>query len=174
MGRASSKENKSIYQLSREECGLTRAQASEKLVWISDSRIEKIESGKCAVTPEEVLEMAKAYKKPGLCNHYCSNECAIGKKYVPEIEEKSLSEIVLETLALLNKLQGQKGRLIEITSDGVIHDDEIKDFVMINHYLKHISMNVDNLKLWFDEKIESGEVNRDILKKVIDELGENI
>ena len=118
--------------------------------------------------------MAKAYKKPGLCNHYCSNECAIGKKYVPEIEEKSLSEIVLETLALLNKLQGQKDRLIEITSDGVIHDDEIKDFVMINHYLKHISMNVDNLKLWFDEKIESGEVNRDILKKVIDELGENI
>ena len=174
MGRASSKENKNIYQLSREECGLTRAQASEKLVWISDSRIEKIESEKCSATPEEVLEMAKVYKKPGLCNHYCSNECAIGKKYVPEIKEKTLSETVLETLALLNKLQNQKDRLIEITSDGVIHDDEIKDFVMINQYLKHISMNVDNLKLWFDEKTESGEVNREILQKVIEELGESI
>lgn len=171
MGRASSKENKNIYQLSREERGFTRAQASEKLVWISDSRIEKIESGKSAATPEEVLEMAKVYKKPGLCNHYCSNECAIGKKYVPEIEEKTLSETVLETLALLNKLQNQKDRLIEITSDCVIHDDEIKDFVTINNYLRHISMNVDNLKLWFDDKIDSGEVNRDILSKVIEELG---
>ena len=35
-------------------------------------------------------------------------------------------------------------------------------------------MNVDNLKLWFDEKTESGEVNREILQKVIEELGESI
>ena len=174
MGRASLKENKNIYQICREECGLTRAQAAEKLVWISDSRIEKIESDKSRATPEEVLAMAKVYKKPELSNWFCSHECEIGKKYVPEITEKSLSEIVLETLALINKLEREKDRLIEITSDGIIHDDEIKDFVMINNQLKHISMNVDSLKLWFDETIEEGRVNNKILSEVLNELGEKI
>ena len=63
--------------------------------------------------------MAKVYKKPELSNWFCSHECEIGKKYVPEITEKSLSEIVLETLALINKLEREKDRLIEIR-DGLI------------------------------------------------------
>lgn len=43
MGRKSTKENKTIYQTSREALGLTRDQASEKLQFISADRIEKIE-----------------------------------------------------------------------------------------------------------------------------------
>ena len=43
MGRASTKENKNIYQVSREEIGYSRAAASEKLEYISADRIEKIE-----------------------------------------------------------------------------------------------------------------------------------
>ena len=164
MGRASLKENKNIYQLSREEQQLTRAQASEKLEWISASRIEKIESDRSPVTPEEVLAMAEVYGKRELCNYYCSTECPISKK--------SLSEIILELLALINKLEKEKDRLIEITSDGIIHDDEIKDFVMMNNQLKHISMNVESLKLWFEETIASGNVNREILDRVFEELGE--
>ena len=67
MGKKSIKENKNIYQVSREEAGLTRSQASEALVFMSDSRIEKIESEKCEPHPDEILAMAKAYKKPFLC-----------------------------------------------------------------------------------------------------------
>ena len=174
IGRASSKENKNIYQISREEQHLTRAQASEKLEWISASRIEKIESDRSPVTPEEVLAMSEVYNKRELCNHFCSTECPIGKKYVPQISKKSLSEITLELLNLINKLESEKDRLIEITSDGVIHDDEIKDFVTINSQLKHISMNVESLKLWFEDTIASGNVNREILASVIEELGEKL
>ena len=43
MGRKSVKENKNIYQLSRENMGYSRAAASEKLEYISADRIEKIE-----------------------------------------------------------------------------------------------------------------------------------
>ena len=43
MGRASVRENKNIYQQCREERGLTRAQASECMEWVTESRIEKIE-----------------------------------------------------------------------------------------------------------------------------------
>ena len=30
--------------------------------------------------------MSKKYKQPDLCNYYCSQECPIGKQYVPEIQ----------------------------------------------------------------------------------------
>ena len=52
MGKKSIREDKNIFQLAREEAGLTRAQASEKLVFVSESRIEKYESGKSEVHPE--------------------------------------------------------------------------------------------------------------------------
>lgn len=169
MGRASIKEDKNIFQKCREECAMTRLQASEATEWMSDSRIEKIESGKSHATPEEVLVMSKAYKKPELCNYYCSHECAIGQKYVPEIKSKSIEKIVLEMLAALNSIEKNKDRLIEITSDGIIHDDEIKDFIAISNKLEQISSSADSLKLWLDKTIANGEINRDILNKVLNE-----
>ena len=45
MGRVSVKKNKSIYQLIRENCGLTREKASDLMEGMTASRIEKIENG---------------------------------------------------------------------------------------------------------------------------------
>ena len=41
MGRKSTKENKNVYQTSRESLGLTRESAAEKLEFLSADRIEK-------------------------------------------------------------------------------------------------------------------------------------
>ena len=57
MGKRSVKENKNIYQLSREAKELSREAASELLEYISPERIEKIESGKSMPHPDEVLTM---------------------------------------------------------------------------------------------------------------------
>lgn len=46
MGRISTKENKTVYQISREALGYSREKASEVLGWISSERIEKIENEK--------------------------------------------------------------------------------------------------------------------------------
>ena len=59
MGRRSTKPNKNIYQLSREGQGLTREAAGEAMVYISDDRIEKIESGKSLPHPEEIITMSE-------------------------------------------------------------------------------------------------------------------
>ena len=75
MGRASIKENKNVYQLKREELGLSREKASELLECVPPERIEKIDSEKVLPHPEEVLIMADKYKSPELCNYYCSNQC---------------------------------------------------------------------------------------------------
>ena len=70
MGRGSTKKNKNIYQLRREELGLSREKAEQLLEVISAERIEKIENDTLP-HPEEVLIMAKGYKYPQLCNYHC-------------------------------------------------------------------------------------------------------
>lgn len=163
MPKKSTIKNKNAYLESREALDLTRAEASE-LTGISESRIEKIESEKVLPYPEDILAMAAAYKNPSLCNHYCSNDCRIGQKYVSEIENKSLAEIVLTMLSMLNSLNSRKERLIEITADGTIEDSELRDFVRIQQELEKISASADSLRLWIDNKILSGTIDEKKLK----------
>lgn len=77
MARVSTRENKNIYQLTRENLKLTRETASELLESIPPERIEKIENERSFPHPDEVLTMAEKYKKPDLCNYYCANQCPI-------------------------------------------------------------------------------------------------
>ena len=160
MGRKSTKENKNIYQTSRENADLTREAASELLDFISADRIEKIENEKSLPHPDEILAMADCYKNPSLCNYYCSHECPIGQEYVPEVKFKELSKITLEILASLNSLEKEKNRLIEITVDGVISDDEIQDFENIQEQLAQISLAIDSLQLWVQKAIADGKIAR--------------
>lgn len=157
MGKKSIKENKNIYQIAREELELTREKASELMVFVSPDRIEKIESEKSLPHPDEIIVMAEAYKKPELCNYFCSHECPIGQKYVPEVSVKDLSQIVLEILASLNSVEKERNRLIEITADGEISKDELEDFKKISELLDSISLSVDSLKLWFEKTIANGQ-----------------
>lgn len=150
MGRRSIKENKNIYQLSREAMGLTREQASEKMEYISDDRIEKIESEKVVPHPDEVLTMAECYKNSSLPNYYCSNECPIGMKYVPQLELKDLSQITIEVVNSINILNKEKDRLIEIAVDGKITKDEMEDFAQIREQLDNISASVQTLRMWME------------------------
>ncbi len=159
MGRKSTKDNKNIYQRSREEAEFTRDSAAEALEFISSDRIEKIENEKSLPHPEEILAMADVYKCPSLCNYFCSHECPIGQEYVPEIKFKELSQITLEMLASLNTLEKEKNRLIEITVDGVISDDERKDFEKIQEQLAQISMAIDSLQLWVQKAIADGRLS---------------
>jgi len=158
MGRKSTKENKNIYQTSRETVGLTREGAAELLQYISSDRIEKIESEKSLPHPDEILAMADCYKNPSLCNYYCSHECPIGQEYVPEVKFKELSQITLEMLASLNSLEKEKNRLIEITVDGVISDDELHDFEKIQDQLAQISLAIDSLQLWVQKALVDGKI----------------
>jgi hypothetical protein len=159
MSRASTKENKTVYQLRREELGLSREKASDLLEVIPPERIERIENGKYTAHPDEVIVMAEKYQAPELCNYYCSNECEIGRQYVPEIKIKDLAQIVLEMLASLNSIEKRRDRLIEITADGKIGEDEVGDFVRIQEDLERISVTVETLQLWAEQKVAAGEID---------------
>lgn len=158
MGRISTKENKTVYQVARDSLELSREKASE-LTGIEPYRIERIENEKMEPDPWDVVSMANAYGQPELCNHYCANECPIGRKYVPEIKIKDLSQVILEMLASLNSMQKRQERLIEITADGVIANDELEDFICIQEELERISVTVEALQLWTERMIATGKID---------------
>ena len=139
MGKQSTRENKTIYQLCREAAGLTRAEASERMDAVSDSKIEKFEYETQEPTPYDILQMADAYKRPDLSN------------------------IILETIASLNEINPLTGRLIQIARDGKISDDEMKDFAYISKKLDEISLAIDSLNLWVDKTAGEQGLNLELL-----------
>lgn len=170
MGKQSTRENKNIYQLCREEQGLTREKASEKMSSVSASRIEKIEYELQEPTPYDIIQMADCYKRPDLCNYYCSHKCSIGDRYVPEIEISELSNIILETIASLNEINPLTSRLIQIARDGKITDDEIRDFAFISKKLDDVSLAIDSLNLWVDKTASENNINIELLNAEKDKL----
>ncbi len=165
MGRSSTKTDKSIYQTTRESLNLTREKASELLGYISPEKIEKIENAKVNVQPEDVVCMADGYRAPHLCNYYCSNECPIGQRSVPEVKMKELSQITIETLSALNRIETETDRLVEIVEDGEITPDEYEDFKNIKRTLDKISLSVGTLQLWVDQAVADGLIDKSILDK---------
>ena len=158
MGKQSTRENKTIYQICREEAGLTRSEASEKMTAVSDSKIEKFEYEMQDPTPYDIIQMADAYKRPDLCNYFCSHKCEIGHRYVPEVEVSDLSDIILETIASLHEITPLTTRLIQIARDG-----KISDFAFISKKLDEISLAVDSLNLWVDKTANEQGLNIDLL-----------
>ena len=170
MGKQSIRVNKTIYQICREAAGLTRSEASEKMSAVSDSKIEKFEYELQDPTPYDIVQMADAYKRPDLCNYFCSHKCEIGHRYVPEVEVSDLSDIILETIASLNEINPLTTRLIQIARDGKISDDEIKDFAFISKKLDEISLAVDALNLWVDKTASEQDLNIELLRSEKEKL----
>ena len=153
MGRRSTKENKTIWQITREELGLTREKAGELIPGFSPERIEKIENGRTQIQPEDALLLAEYYKAPALVNYYCCNECPIGESHAVRAESKELTQIAVETTNAVNQMSRIKDRLLEIAEDGKVCTDELEDFMKIKSVLDKLSQSVSNLQLWMDEQI---------------------
>ncbi len=159
MGKRSVKENKNIYQTSREALELSREAASELLEFMSPERIEKIESEKALPHPDEVLAMEQGYKNPELCNYYCTHECPIGMKYVPEASLKDFPQVALEILNGINQLSAEKDRLISIAVDGRVNDFERRDFDEILEKLNTIDRSIQGLKIWVEHAKNAGKMD---------------
>jgi len=160
MGRKSTKENKSIWQTTREELGLTREKAGELIPGFSPERIEKIENGRTQMQPEDAMLLAEYYRAPSLRNYYCVHECPLGQAHALPTESKELAQIAVETLNALNKLGQSRDRLLEIVEDGQVRHDEYEDFAQIKKTLDKIALSVSTLQLWVDEQIAAGKLER--------------
>ena len=170
MGKQSIRENKTVYQLCREDAGLTREGASQKMAAVPAQRIERIEYEMREPTPYDIVQMAEAYNHPELCNYYCSQKCDIGVRYVSEIKISELPEIILETIGSLNEVDELSKHLIKIGRDGKITDDEIQDFAKISYNLDAVSLAIDTLNLWVEKTANENKLNLQLLKQEKEKL----
>ena len=60
-------------------------------------------------------------------------------------------------LSTINILSRQKDRLVEITVDGKITKDEMKDFLNIKSELDKMTVSIESLKLWIDQMNAEGK-----------------
>ncbi len=161
MGRASVKKNKNIYQLTREELGYSREKAADLISYLDpcdymlfdESRLVKIEHETVKqIYPDEIVTLAEIYNKPELRNHYCCNECAIGKIDAPKVAQGTTIEKVLVNLAVsLKNVNHQKIRLMEILNDKKLVKDEADDFKKISDELEKISESIEAFQLWCEK-----------------------
>lgn len=158
MGRKSIKENKSHYQVCREACEYTRAEASDLMTTISEDRLEKIENEKTRVHPEDVVELAEAYKQPEMCNWFCHEECAIGRRIVPELETMDLTQAVMDIMNRINGLNDKKDRMVALAADGQISESERKEFGEIYEQLDELTNTVEALKVWVRKTLADGKL----------------
>lgn len=159
MGRRSTKEDKNIYQQSRENAGLSREGAEELLTFVSADRIERIESGKSAPHPDEVLAMEQGYKDPELSNYYCTHECPIGMKYVQKAELKELPQLTVELLSALHAMEQEQNRLIDISVDGRVNDFERKQFDVILQKLSALDRAIRGMRIWIEHALWTGKMD---------------
>lgn len=138
---------KNIYRESRNNTKHTQASAGEA-AHMSEDKIANIESGKTIPRPEDVYELSIAYGDPFLCNKYCSTVCKIGQNVTPTIEIKELPQLTVSILASLNSISSETNRILEIAEDGVVSEDELKDFQTILKKLDKIELSITALKLW--------------------------
>lgn len=170
MPKQSDKEEKSIYRQVRDELDLSREKASEMLAGITADQLEKMENGRTRVEPGDVVLMAEAYNHPELCNYYCKNECPIGQHQNLAIEVSELPNIILETVACLNDIQPNINRLIEISRDGKISDNEISDFAFIENKLDQISLAADALHLWVRKTARENNLNAELYRAEMEKV----
>lgn len=161
MAKTSKTAEKNIYRQTRENLGLSRAEAvlyipddpnHPGMDGIAEYRLVRIEDGSVTVQPEDVVAMAKRYNEPELRNHYCCHECPIGQIDAPEVKKTGSIHEVLTTMAVsLRNVNHDKIRLMEILNDGQVTSDEIEDFNRISEELEHISMTIEALQLWCEK-----------------------
>ena len=159
MGKRSVKENKNVYQQSREGCGLSREAAAERMAFVSADRIEKIESGKSAPHPDEVLAMEQGYQNPELSNYYCTHECPIGMKYVQKAELKELPQLTVELLSALHAMETERDQLIDISVDGRVNNIERRQFDVILQKLAALDRSIRGMRIWIEHALYTGKMD---------------
>lgn len=160
MGKASVKSNKNIYQLTREELGLSRLESANRISeidngkygYLDENRLVKIEYESVKIQPDDIVALSRVYNKPELRNYYCCHQCPIGEIDIPEVTYKdNIHEVLINMIVSLETINCDKNRLMEILADGTVDSDEISDFNRIQEELEKISMTVEAIQLWCEK-----------------------
>lgn len=131
---------------------LSSREGAADIMAINRGRLYRIEKGVANPYPEEIHLMAELYNAPELENYYCINICPLGSN-IPKADISSLDRISLRAISVLREMDSVQELLIDITADGVISKDEVKDMHKILGTLEELEQIAQSLKLWVKKNL---------------------
>lgn len=135
-------------------------EGAAELLGVSVSSLADYELGNTKVIPvDKIVLMADLYNAPELKAWYCTSECPIGKSFpMPSSELTTVERTTLNLLKQLRQGDVEKVRekLIEITADGVISEDERTDLADILAYLDKLIKAAGELRLIGEKAMNGG------------------
>ena len=155
MGRAATKAASNIWYQARMEA----AKGNEKLLsrfgaadeaGMSEDAIKNTELGleKCMPVDKAVI-LADLYGAPELLNHYCLNECPIGRNRAISAEVLPIERITCKLVKLLKSERVEKitDSLLDIAEDGEVSKEERESLRDAVAYLETLSKAISELKI---------------------------
>lgn len=128
-------------------------EGAAELLGVSVSTLSDYELGITKIIPPDmVLKMADLYNAPELKNYYCTEICPLGFE-MPRAEVVDLDRICVRALASFRKLNETKDRLLDITEDGIVSEDEKADMEKVLHDLEELEEITQNLKIWIKKNL---------------------
>lgn len=134
----------------------SREGAAEQLGY-SPSTLAGWELGTDRPSPEAALLMSDLYHAPEIVNHYCREVCPLGHD-IPKIDIDSLDRIAIKALSVFRHIEGAKEKLLDITEDGIITQDEQPELEHILNCLDEVTHIAMNLKAWVKKNLGNEEV----------------
>jgi len=125
----------------------SRAGAAERLN-MSEDAVKNTELGlEKHMSVEKAVLMADLYNAPHLLNHYCLHECPIGCSRPISDEVHSIERVTVKLLKSMkiDQIESFKNRLIDISADGQVSEDERPEMEAIIKYAKQISKEISEL-----------------------------
>lgn len=112
-----------MYQEARRQADVTQQVAADKL-YIGLRTLQGWESGQLKPSDDMVKQMAALYGSPWLGYRHLQETTALGRQLLPHIVPMDLCQAVICMQKELSDVHKQVGKLIEISSDGIVSVDE--------------------------------------------------
>ena len=157
MGTKPTKALDNVYCQARLEASkyndrLKSREGASELLGYGPSTIADWELGVSTPSPDSVLKMADLYNAPELINQYCTQQCPLGSS-VPRVETAERDRITVKTLATFRKISETREKLLDITEDGIITDDEKEDLAVIISNMEELEKLSKQIKLWAEKNL---------------------
>jgi len=160
MGLQPTKAADNVYCKARKEAAkyndrLNSREGASELLGVSVSTLTDYELSITKIVPvDRVLAMAELYNAPEIKNHYCTQECPIGKSTVHKLEVMEFDRLALTLIAALRNISNVKESIIDIAADGVISDKEKPKLKEVLGMLDGIVIHTQELRMWAEKNLK--------------------
>ena len=159
MGREATKAQDNPWYQARKKAAiqnkkLESREGAAELLNMSVSAVSDAELDLTKIMPAaKAVLMADLYHAPHLLNYYCLHECPIGCRHPISDQVLSIERASFKVIKYLNekKISNIKEKLIDLTYDGEISEDEQEEMEEVVRYLEELSKAVCELKVAVEE-----------------------